>query len=96
MAFVLHVLFSMTNTMYMPFAAFYYVQRVHTMCSVNFTCQYLTIFDYLTSDIIVMAIGAMVHCPIYFVTLIFLDVRKSGGSYKDFVNNIMVSWSSKI
>lgn len=38
-AFVLHIFLSLFNTMYIPYAIVYYVQRVYLMCTVNSICS---------------------------------------------------------
>ncbi|XP_043274650.1 ABC transporter A family member 1-like isoform X2 [Venturia canescens] len=82
-AFALHVVFSLLNTMYVPYAAVYYVDRVHLMCSINAACHHLTMSDYLTSEIIVMALSVLIHCPLWFFVLLILDIKKSGGNVSD-------------
>nr|XP_050848484.1 cholesterol transporter ABCA5-like [Vespula vulgaris]XP_050848485.1 cholesterol transporter ABCA5-like [Vespula vulgaris]XP_050848486.1 cholesterol transporter ABCA5-like [Vespula vulgaris] len=82
-AFALHVVFSLLNTMYVPYAAVYYVDRVHLMCSINAACQHLTMSDYLTTEIILMAVGVLLHCPLWFFVLLLLDIKKSGGNITD-------------
>ncbi|CAG2054714.1 unnamed protein product [Timema podura] len=81
--FTLHVLFSLLNTMYIPYAIIYYVDRVHLMCRVNSACTNLTIVDYLTDEIIVMLFAILIHIPIWFFILLVLDVKKSGGRTSD-------------
>ncbi|XP_043578785.1 cholesterol transporter ABCA5-like isoform X1 [Bombus pyrosoma] len=82
-AFVLHVIFSLLNTLYVPYAAVYYVERVHLMCSINAACHHLTMSDYLTTEIILMAFGVLLHCPVWFFVLLLLDIKKSGGNVSD-------------
>ncbi|XP_014207034.1 ATP-binding cassette sub-family A member 5-like isoform X2 [Copidosoma floridanum] len=93
-AFALHVVFSLCNTMYVPYAALYYIDRVHLMCSINTTCHHLSIFDYLTWEIIVMGLGVMLHCPLWFFVLMLLDTKKSGGKVKEFFKYFMRNGSS--
>jgi hypothetical protein len=78
--------------MYVPYAALYYIDRVHLMCSINAACHHLSISDYLTSEIIVMALGVMLHCPIWFFVLVLLDTKKSGRNIKDFFKYFRVSY----
>ncbi|XP_017880849.1 ATP-binding cassette sub-family A member 5-like isoform X1 [Ceratina calcarata] len=82
-AFILHVIFSLLNTLYVPYAAVYYVGRVHLMCSINAACHHLTMSDYLTAEIILMAFGVLLHCPLWFFVLLLLDIKKSGGNVSD-------------
>ncbi|XP_049766661.1 cholesterol transporter ABCA5-like isoform X1 [Schistocerca cancellata] len=82
-ALALHVVFSLLNTMYIPYAVVYFVDRVHLMCSVNSACNYLTVGDYLTEEVIVMLVGILLHIPFWFFVLLILDVRKSGGRTSD-------------
>ncbi|XP_034945670.1 ATP-binding cassette sub-family A member 5-like [Chelonus insularis] len=82
-AFALHVVFSLLNTMYLPYAAVYYVDRVHLMCSINAACHHLTMSDYLTTEILVMALGVLIHCPLWLFVLVIIDVKKSGGKVSD-------------
>ncbi|XP_015126948.1 ATP-binding cassette sub-family A member 5 [Diachasma alloeum] len=90
-AFALHCVFSLLNSMYVPYAAVYYVDRVHLMCSINAACHHLSISDYLTPEILVMALGVILHCPLWFFVLLILDVKKSGGKiseiFKYFIRN---------
>ncbi|KAI4454722.1 atp-binding cassette transporter subfamily a abca [Holotrichia oblita] len=82
-AFVLHVIFSILNTMYIPYAIIYYVQRVYLMCKVNSACTTLTLADYVTEETIVMLVGILFHIPVFFVILMVFDVKKSGGRIRD-------------
>lgn len=66
--------------MYVPYAAVYYVVRVHLMCSINAACHHLTMWDYLTTEIIIMAFGVLLHIPLWFYVLLLLDIKKSGGN----------------
>lgn len=78
-AYIMHIIFSLLNTMYIPYAIVYYVQRVYLMCSVNSACTNLTLADYATDEIIVMLVGIIVHVPIFFFVLMVLDIKKTGG-----------------
>ncbi|EGI60698.1 ABC transporter A family member 4 [Acromyrmex echinatior] len=82
-SFALHVAFSLLNSMYVPYAAVYYVDRVHLMCSINAACHYLAMSDYLTMEIILLAFGALLQCPVWFIVLLILDINKSGGNVSD-------------
>ncbi|XP_034182709.1 cholesterol transporter ABCA5 isoform X1 [Osmia lignaria lignaria] len=88
-AFVLHVIFSLLNTLYVPYAAVYYVGRVHLMCSINAACHHLTMSDYLTTEIILMAFGVLLHCPMWFFVLLILDIKKSGGNVGDIFKHFL-------
>ncbi|XP_076233119.1 cholesterol transporter ABCA5 [Calliopsis andreniformis] len=88
-AFVLHVIFSLLNTLYVPYAAVYYVERVHLMCSINAACHHLTMSDYLTTEIILMAFGVLLHCPVWFFILLLLDIKKSGGNVSDIFKHFL-------
>ncbi|XP_043254267.1 ABC transporter A family member 1-like isoform X1 [Colletes gigas] len=88
-AFVLHVIFSLLNTLYVPYAAVYYVERVHLMCSINAACHHLTMSDYLTTEIILMAFGVLLHCPVWFFVLLLLDIKKSGGNVSDIFKHFL-------
>lgn len=82
-AFVLHVFFSILNTMYIPYAIIYYVQRVYIMCKVNYACTTLSLTDYMTDEIIVMVVGILVNIPFWFFVLKIIDIKKSGGRVSD-------------
>jgi len=69
--------------MYVPYAAVYYVDRVHLMCSINAACHYLAMSDYFTMEIVLLAFGALLQCPIWLFMLLLLDVNKSGGNVSD-------------
>ncbi|XP_066591826.1 cholesterol transporter ABCA5-like [Prorops nasuta] len=88
-AFALHVVFCLLNTMYVPYAAVYYVDRVHLMCSINAACHHLTMSDYLTTEIILMAVGVLLHCPLWFFVLLLLDIKKSGGNVSDIFKHFL-------
>jgi len=74
-SFALHIAFSLLNSMYVPYAAVYYVDRVHLMCSINAACHYLAMSDYLTMEILLLAFGALLQCPIWLFVLLLLDVN---------------------
>lgn len=76
--------------MYVPYAAVYYVDRVHLMCSINAACHHLTMSDYLTTEIVLMAVGVLLHCPLWFFVLLLLDIKKSGGNISDFFKHFLV------
>ncbi|KZC11898.1 ATP-binding cassette sub-family A member 5 [Dufourea novaeangliae] len=88
-AFILHVIFSLLNTLYVPYAAVYYVERVHLMCSINAACHHLTMSDYLTTEIIIMAFGVLLHFPVWFFILLLLDIKKSGGNVSDIFKHFL-------
>lgn len=87
----MHIIFSLLNTMYIPYAIVYYVQRVYLMCKVNSACTDLTIADYMTDEIIVMVVGMLVHIPFWFFILMVLDIKKSGGKVSDVFKIFRVS-----
>lgn len=82
-AFILHIVLSFTNTVYIPYAIIYYVQRVYTMCNANFACNEVTFSDYLTIEIIVMAVASCLHIPLWFFLLLSVDIKKNGGRVRD-------------
>ncbi|XP_032674925.1 ATP-binding cassette sub-family A member 5-like isoform X2 [Odontomachus brunneus] len=83
-ALTLHVIFCLLNSMYVPYAAVYYVDRVYLMCSINAACHHLTMSDYLTTEIIVMVIAVLLHCPMWFFVLVLLDIKKNGGKISEY------------
>jgi len=89
-ALALHVVFSLLNTMYVPYAVVYFVDRVHLMCRVNLACTNLTFADYITDEIIVMLVGIVLHIPIWFFVLLILDIQKSGGKASDVFKYFLV------
>lgn len=89
-AFILHVIFSILNTMYIPYAIIYYVQRVYLMCKVNSACTTLTLADYVTEETIVMLVGILFHIPIFSIVLMVFDVKKNGGRIKDVFGSFLV------
>ncbi|XP_074040228.1 cholesterol transporter ABCA5 [Leptinotarsa decemlineata] len=82
-AFILHVVFSFLNTMYLPYAMIYYVQRVDVMCQQYLGCTEITLSSYFTSEIIVMLVGVLIHIPFWFFFLLVIDIKKSGGKLRD-------------
>lgn len=69
--------------MYIPYALIYFVDRIYITCRLSSACAELSIFNYLTEEIIVMAIGVLLHIPIWYVGLRIVDVKKSGGRIMD-------------
>lgn len=91
-AFILHILFSLFNTMYIPYAIIYYVQRVYLMHKLNFASSVTpTLMDYFTDEIIVMLVGIIVNIPFWFFVLMIIDIKKSGGKVGD-VFRVFVSF----
>jgi ATP-binding cassette subfamily A (ABC1) protein 5 len=89
-ALALHVVFSLINTTYLPYAIVYFVDRVYLMCRVNSACTNLTFADYLTDEIIVMLVSSLLQIPILLYVLLVLDIKKSGGRASDFFKHFMV------
>lgn len=79
----LHIFFSLINTLYIPYAIIYFVDRVYLMCSTNPACSYLDFTDYLTDEIIVMIFSCLLHIPFWFMLLRVFDVKKAGGRASD-------------
>lgn len=71
------------NTMYIPYGAVYYIQRVYQMCTEYRGCTTVTLVDYMTHEIIIMIVGVVLHLPIWFFVLIIADIVKSGGKVSD-------------
>jgi ATP-binding cassette subfamily A (ABC1) protein 5 len=89
-AMALHVVFSLFNTMYLPYAVVYFVDRVYLMCRVNLACTNLTFADYLTDEIIVMLVSSLLQIPILMYVLLVLDIKKSGGRANDVFKYFLV------
>ncbi|EEB12939.1 predicted protein [Pediculus humanus corporis] len=79
----LHTFFSLVNTLYVPYAVIYFVDRVYIMCSMNPACNYLVFSDYLTDEIIIMIFSSLLHIPFWFLMLRIVDVKKSGGKISE-------------
>ncbi|KAF5301097.1 hypothetical protein FQA39_LY10916 [Lamprigera yunnana] len=82
-AYILHIFFSLINTMYIPYGAVYYIQRVYQMCTEYRGCSTISLCDYMTHEIIIMIVGIILHLPIWSLILIILDIVKSGGKISD-------------
>uniref|UniRef100_A0AAR5Q584 ABC transporter domain-containing protein n=1 Tax=Dendroctonus ponderosae TaxID=77166 RepID=A0AAR5Q584_DENPD len=85
-ALVLHCVFSLTNTMYIPYSIVYYIQRVYLLCNVNLACDRLTLASYCTPEIGVLLAGMIINIPLWFVLLRIVDIKKSGGRARDAFN----------
>lgn len=79
----LHYLFSLINPMYIPYAAVYFVDRVYVTCRLNSACGQLTINNYLTEEILLMAIGSILHIPLWLFLLKIIEILKTGGQLND-------------
>lgn len=79
----LHYLFSLINPMYIPYAAVYFVDRVYVTCRLNSACGELTFSNYMTGEIILMAIGSIVHIPLWLFLLKIIEIIKTGGTVND-------------
>lgn len=90
-AIALHYVFSLLNPMYIPYAAIYFVDRVYVSCRLSSACAELSLSNYMTEEVIVMALGAILHIPIWALILRIVDIRKSGGKVKDAFRSKKVS-----
>ncbi|KAK6641556.1 hypothetical protein RUM44_013268 [Polyplax serrata] len=79
----LHAFFSLVNTLYVPYAVIYFVDRVYIMCSMNPACNYLVFSDYMTDEIIIMIFSSLFHIPFWFLMLRIVDVKKTGGKVSE-------------
>ncbi|KAL1502488.1 hypothetical protein ABEB36_007623 [Hypothenemus hampei] len=82
-ALILHCIFSLTNTMYIPYAILYYIQRVFLLCNINMACDRLTFANYFTCEIGILFVGMLLNIPLWFVLLKVVDIKKSGGKASD-------------
>ncbi|CAG9770151.1 unnamed protein product [Ceutorhynchus assimilis] len=82
-ALAVHMLFSVTNTMYIPYSIVYNIQRVYMLCNVNSACDTLTLASYFTPEIAILLFGMLLNIPFWFVMLKVVDIKKSGGRARD-------------
>lgn len=75
----MHYVFTLINPMYIPYAAVYFVDRVYVACTLNNACDELTLANYMTQEVIVMAFSVLLHIPIWSVCLRLAEIKKSGG-----------------
>ncbi|XP_066148886.1 cholesterol transporter ABCA5-like [Euwallacea fornicatus] len=80
---ILHCTFSITNTMYIPYAIFYYIQKVYMLCNVNLACDRLTLASYFTFEIGICLFGMLINIPLWFLLLRVVDIMKNGGNVSD-------------
>lgn len=73
----------MLNPMYIPYAAIYFVDRVYVACRLSGACAELTLANYMTHEVLVMAVGTVLHIPIWALVLCVCDARKSGVRVRD-------------
>lgn len=65
--------------MYIPYAAVYFVDRVYVACTLSNACGELTLVNYMTQEVIVMAASVLLHIPIWSLCLRIAEIQKSGG-----------------
>ncbi|XP_060533320.1 cholesterol transporter ABCA5-like [Cylas formicarius] len=82
-AVILHFIFSILDTMYIPYAIVYYVQRVYMLCKVNYACTVLDLNSYVTPEIVILLVGMLINIPVWFGLLCVIDIKKSGGKVRD-------------
>lgn len=82
-AIALHCVFSLLNPMYIPYAAIYFVDRVYVACRLAGACSELSLANYMTPEVLVMALGTVLHIPLWALALRVCDARKSGGKIRD-------------
>lgn len=82
-AIALHYVFSLLNPMYIPYAAVYFVDRVYVACRLSSACAELSLANYMTEEVIVMGLGAILHVPIWALCLRIVDISKTGGKVRD-------------
>jgi hypothetical protein len=83
--------FSLLNTAYTPYALIYFVTRVYLTCRVSHACEEPTFNEYATDEIAVLLAGILLHVPLWFVALLIVDVKKSGGRARDAFSYLLVS-----
>lgn len=92
-AIALHYVFSLLNPMYIPYAAVYFVDRVYVACRLSSACAELSLANYMTEEVIVMGLGAILHVPIWTLCLRIVDISKTGGKVRDAFRSKKVSWN---
>lgn len=52
-------------------------------CRLSSACAELSLGDYMTEEVIVMGVGAILHVPIWALCLRIIDLSKTGGKVRD-------------
>ena len=82
----LHVAFCFLSPMYIPFGIIYYINREYafSLCTVDGTCDQLTMGDYWGNfEIWTIAIACVFNTVVWYYGLKVVDILKDGGSAKD-------------
>ncbi|XP_046440757.1 ABC-type organic anion transporter ABCA8-like [Daphnia pulex] len=87
----LHIGFCFIDVLYIPYGILYYVNRIYYRCLLTASigqdpseyCNHLAWADYMTPEIVCIFVALFIHIAVYFVLLIIIDVKHSGGSARD-------------
>ena len=79
---ILHYMFTILLPLYMPPGIFYYINKIYVTCSLKHDCSSLTTSSYMTHQIIIMFVMAVINIPLYYMFMRILDNMKNGGSIR--------------
>ncbi|KAK7595383.1 hypothetical protein V9T40_013208 [Parthenolecanium corni] len=84
--FVLHSIFSIFDSFYLPFAIVYFVGRVYLSCLSNEACSYVSVRDYLTPEILIIAASCCLQIPTLTLIIQLLEYWRSFAKAKQQCN----------
>lgn len=75
--FALHSVFSIFDSFYLPFAIVYFVGRIYSACLSNEACSCVSVRDYLTPEILIIAASCCLQIPTLTLVIQLLEHRRS-------------------
>lgn len=75
--FILHSVFSIFDSFYLPFAIVYFVGRIYSGCLSNEACSYVSVRDYLTPEILIIAASCCLQIPTLTLIIQLLEYWRS-------------------
>ncbi|ODM93723.1 ATP-binding cassette sub-family A member 5 [Orchesella cincta] len=91
-----HSIFSALNVFYIPFGVFYWINKKYILCSILDNCDELGFKDYLSPEIVIMAVCLIVQIPIFVVLVLVADIVKNEGSIGSAIKSIFTRNASRI
>lgn len=82
--FILHTIFSMFDSFYLPFAIIYFVGRIYLGCLSNEACSYVTIKDYFSAEILIIATSCCLQISIFLLLLQLQEYWRTEGTVNTF------------
>jgi len=89
--YVIHYVACAVDVFYIPFGAFYWVNKQYIVCTIKNDCDQLGFDNYSGKEFISMIVCMLLQIPVFSLLLMIVDVKNQGGRASDVFSYLFVS-----